>query len=526
MKRASSFFWCLLISFFSTAAQYSVFEENGKVGLKNDQGKVLIPAQHEALGWSNDTFSTLGEVTGYKSKGRWGLINLSNHRITKAEFEEIVPGDASLIIARKKSNLSLRTVTGCVSLSGKEIIPFEYDGIKISSLRAIVFTKIGNQFRFGLIDLTNRTLIPQQFKSIRPLGSLRYAIENFDAKTALFSDVGKQITEFNIDSISPFKQNVAIIYQNLQQGLMDREGLVKIEATYREIKINDDGKIYARLADDWSFLDGNATIKQTLRADSTISLGANRFQIKTSGKITLTDNQLKPITPLLFDYLGKFEKGKAIFSSNKKFGILRHNGSVLLAPKFNELKRDGDFFLARNKIDGRESWIVLDSMGLQLGYKSYDNIGSFNGSFFPVVNRNFFGGISSRGIEIIACVYDSLLQVYRSNIVVKFRGQYGIINLKEEWLATPRTNKLEVVGDERFLEFAPTQTYLKSYDGNVIYFTGNKIEVRSGMMFEHLPSGTIWEIALNGVIVNRQVQPEGAIEEIFPETEGLRGIKK
>jgi hypothetical protein len=230
MKRASCFFGCLLISFFSAAAQYSVFEENGKVGLKNDQGKVLIPAQHEALGWSNDTFSTLGDVTGYKSNGHWGLINLSNHRITKAEFEEIFPGDASLIIARKKSTLSLRTVTGCVSLSGKEIIPFEYDGIKISSLRAIVFTKIGNQFKFGLIDLTNRTLVPQQYKSIRPLGSLRYAIENFDAKTALFTDNGKQITEFNIDSISTFKQNTAIIYQNLQQGLIDREGSVQIEA--------------------------------------------------------------------------------------------------------------------------------------------------------------------------------------------------------------------------------------------------------------------------------------------------------
>ena len=82
------------------------------------------------------------------------------------------------------------------------------------------------------------------------------------------------------------------------------------------------------------------------------------------------------------------------------------------------------------------------------------------------------------------------------------------------------------LGKERFLEFAPTQTYLKSTDGNVIYFTQNKIEVRSGTMFEYLPSGTIWEIDLNGVIVNRQVQPEGSIEKIFPETEGLRGIQK
>ncbi len=526
MKSASCIFGFLLISFFSTAAQYSVFEENGKIGLKNDQGKVMIPAQYEALGWSDTPFSMLGDVTGYKSNGHWGLINLSNHRITKAEYEEMVPGDASLIIAKKKSTLSLRMVSGCISLSGKEIIPFEYDGIKISSLRAIVFTKVGNQFKYGLIDLTNKTLIPQQYKSIQPLGSLRYAIENFEAKTALFSDNGKQITEFNIDSISSFKQNMAIIYQNLQQGLIDREGLVKIQATYREIKITDDGKVFSRQANDWSFLDGQGSVKQTLRADSIIVADKNLLQIKTAGKVALSDRQFKPITPLRFDYLSDFEKGKALFLYNKKFGVVREDGSVLIAAQFDELKRDGSFFIGRNKGNGKSSSIVMDFQGAQLNLKSYESIGAFNENFFPVMSRNFWGGINAAGAEIIACVYDSILQVETGNVVVKFRGQYGVVNLKEEWLVTPRNNKLKLIGENRFMEFSPTHTYLKSFDGNVIYFTENKIEVRRGMMIENLPSGTVWEIDLNGVIVDRQVHPEGLIEMIFSETEGLRGIKK
>ena len=526
MKRLSCIFWCLLISFFSTAAQYSVYEENGKVGIKNDQGKVLIPAQHEALGWSNAPFSIVGDVMGYKSNGHWGLINLSNHRITKAEYEEIFPGDASLIIARKKSTLSLRTVTGCISLSGKVVIPFEYDGLKISSLRAIVFTKVGNYFKYGLIDLSNRTLVPQQYKSIQSLGSLRYAIENFENKTALFTDTGKRITDFNIDSISSFKQNQAIFYENLQQGLIDREGLIKIEAAYREIKINDEGKIYARSANDWTFLDGQANVKQTLQADSVVVVGKNLLQIKTAHKISLTDNFFKGITPLRFDYLSKFENGKAIFLFEKKFGVVRDDGSVLIGPKFDELIQYGSFFIGRNKVEGKYGWVLMNSLGVQLNTKGYEFISSFNGGFFPVNLRNFWGGINSSGNEIISCVYDSLLQFFEGNLVVKFRNQYGIINLKEEWLVTPRDNKLKVVSKDRFMEFTPSQTFLKSFDGKLIYFTENKIEVQSGMMFEYLPSGTIWQLDLNGIILNRQVQPEGTIEKIFPETEGLRGIKK
>ena len=38
MKRTNCIFWLLLITFFSAANSYNVFEENGKVGLKNEAG--------------------------------------------------------------------------------------------------------------------------------------------------------------------------------------------------------------------------------------------------------------------------------------------------------------------------------------------------------------------------------------------------------------------------------------------------------------------------------------------------------
>src|SRR5688500_17408555 len=126
MKRAAYFFCLFLLTIFSAAEGYSVFEVNGKVGLKNEDGKVLIPAKYEALGWSDGAFSILNNVTGYRSAGKWGLISLTNHIITKAEFEEISPTDGPLLIARKKSS-TLRIVSGMINASGKEVIPFQYD---------------------------------------------------------------------------------------------------------------------------------------------------------------------------------------------------------------------------------------------------------------------------------------------------------------------------------------------------------------------------------------------------------------
>ena len=529
MKRAYCIFWLLLITFFSAASSsssYNVFEENGKVGLKNEQGKILIPAKYDALGWSNGKFSIVNNVTGYKDAGVWGLINLENQLITKAIYEDISASDGSLIVARKKSNLSLRTVTGCLSTSGKEVIPFQYDGMHISFMHAIVFTKVGNQYKYGLIDLANKTLIPQQYKSIYSIGSLRYAVENFENKMALFTETGKQVTGFSIDSISSFKKNYAIIYQNARQGLIDRDGQIKAEPTFREIRIDDEGSLHTRGLDEWLFLDGQNLLLQRTEADSVKAIDRKQFKVTTAGLTRVEDYSFKPLFPLSFSTLGDFRKGKAIFSLNAKYGVVRQNGTIVVDAKYDDLYCDHDFFVGIRKAAGKENWTLLDSAGKEISIKPYDRIYPYNGSVFPVMTRNFWGAINASGKEVIACAYDSILQHHDNKIVVKFKGQYGIINDKEEWIITPRNYKLTLINDSRYVERSPRMTYLRAIDGNSIYFSENRLDIYPEYLIEHLATGGLWKLDLNGVIIDRQVQPEGFIEKIFTETEGLRGIKK
>src|SRR5688572_22245275 len=162
---------------------FNLFEENGKIGLKDASGKIIINAQYEALGWSNGKFSIVNNVTGYKLHGLWGLINTENHRITKPEFQDLSPGEGLILVARKKLPHSVKVQAGCLNISGKVVVPFQYDGLSIASFRAIVYMKSASRFNHGLIDLENKLLIPINFQSIYPLGSLRYGVQNFDNKT-------------------------------------------------------------------------------------------------------------------------------------------------------------------------------------------------------------------------------------------------------------------------------------------------------------------------------------------------------
>ena len=525
MKRAKYIFCLLLLPIFSIAEGYSIFEDNGKVGLKNESGKVLIPAKYEALGWSDGEFSVLNNATGYRSSGKWGLISLTNQILTKAEFEEISPVDASLLIVRKKSPGTLRIFSGAITSSGKEVIPFQYDDIKLSSLRAIVFSKIDNQYKYGLIDLENKVLIPQQFKNIISLGSLRYAAENFDGRWALFTESGKQITNFSMDSISAFQKQYAVFYNGLNQGLIDRDGLIKIGLKHQEIKINEDGTVYSRQPATWSFLDGQNKLHQKVQADSISEISKNLLKVHASGTIQLTDYNLKPVSSARIHTLSNFINGRAIFSVDQRYGVIRKDGTIVIEPKYSTLKWDNNYFLSNTRSGGKDQWILLDSLGKPLHTKPYDFILSYNGQFFPVIVRSFWGAVSPSGQEILSCTYDSILQQFDNHIVVKFHGQYGIVTQAERWVVAPRSKKIRIIAEDRFLEYTPKTTYLKSFDNSIIYFSENKLEIRGNNLLEYLPSGIIWEIGMNGVIGDRKILPD-LVEKIYPETEGLRGIKK
>lgn len=79
--------WLLTISFSVWADAFQTFEENGKVGIKNQEGKVILPASFEALGWSDGSFSVIGNVTGYRQNNQWGILNLKKNLLPKLNLK-------------------------------------------------------------------------------------------------------------------------------------------------------------------------------------------------------------------------------------------------------------------------------------------------------------------------------------------------------------------------------------------------------------------------------------------------------
>ncbi len=517
-------FLVLFTNLQSIAESYATFVDNGKVGLKNEAGQIIIPAKYEALGWSNGSFSITGEVIGYKLKGWWGILNLNNKRITPPDYSSLTPADGLLLVASKQS-AAFKISTGCISTDGKTVIPFTYSGVKIHSLRAVAFLRDGNLFKHGLIDLGNKILIPFQYRNIYPIGSLRYAVENFQGKTALYSESGKQISGFTIDSISQFNNNLAIIYEAGKQGLITREGELRSEAKYREIQV-DQKSIKARLSDEWHVLDAQNKLSEVIGADSVLSLGESRYKIKDAGLLWLVDNNFKPVNTETFLDLRSFRNGLAVFKSGNQYGVIKKSGKILLAPAFKKIILTKDYILTLEKSLDKIKWFLHDTLGQRQNSKAYDQIYQKQGTVFPVIKNGYWGAINDKGVEIVACVYDSILESRNNQLAVKFKGQYGIISLKEEWLAFPQPYQVKLLNQDRYFKQNGAVIFLCSFTGTVLYFTTNPIVIKENYFTESVSTGGTWIVNFDGRIVNRQLPPIEATEEIFPSTEGLRGIKK
>lgn len=510
-----------LFSLYADAETYLLFEENGKQGIKNEQGQVVIPASFEALGWSDGSFSVIGNVTGYRAHGHWGIIHLQKQFVTPADYETLVYGGGNNIVARKKIS-PVATKTGVLNLQGETKIPFYYDGIEINGLRAIVFNLTNGKFWFGLTDLENKQLLPLAYKNIFSLGTLRFAVQQQDGKMALYSEDGRPVTDFTIDSISSFYQGFAIVYQNSLQGLMNREGAIKLQPIYQSIKIDSDGQVFAQLPNEWRWLNAKNETQKTFQADDLTPL-RDGFQIVTRGsKVGVVDQKLQIVIPIAYETLTPIEDF-FIARKGRKYGMIERQNKTIIDFQYDSLRASRQQLLAFTASIG---WQLVGLNGKVRTGKYYQALKEKKG-FYVARHKGFEGLVDAAGKEVLHCVFDSILQIKESMAAVKFRGQYGIMDFQENWGIAPQPFPITLVNDTHYLQRQPGNSFLKTMNGRIVYFTPYPTKFENDYWVEQLPGGAERKLTYDGTVLPTSAVP--AIErvtQVFRESEGMRGVQK
>ncbi|MEM1406963.1 MAG: WG repeat-containing protein [Bacteroidota bacterium] len=501
----------------SYGIEYQIFEESGRVGLKDEEGEILIPAVYEDLGWSNDLKKPIKQVIGFQSNGLWGLISLENKQLVSPLYSRLYPFTNNLLAAARKGKVSGFDYFGVINLNGKVAVPFKYSSVKPGKNSAIVTAKNRVKISYGVVTLSGEVIIPIRYKDVSLKADV-YAVTNFDDKTALYGSDGSSLTEFIYTSVQEIAPRYLVVEHMNAFGLFSGTELVK-PTIYKTI-YSDGNEIYLQPYNTWEILNIKKEKLRSYDFDDIQPFNEN-YLVRSNHKTWIMDQHGRALTDPSAEDLIFHKSGFIAIKQSSGWGLIDRKFKSIINPVYDSLYMDAGLVFCRNSYS---TWSILDTLGLKKSEFQYEQIGNKTRYFWPVKRRGHWGFIEQSGEEIIYPVYDHVGRFISNKVVVGFHGEEGIIDKKGEWVVLPSNARLTLLTDDLYINQTHQLKTLKSIDRGTVYFTENPLEIKKDYLLETLSDGGIWKIDFNGRIENNLPRDE-RFEEVKPPSEGLFAVK-
>lgn len=480
--------------------RFTIVEKNELKGLFDEEGKTIIPIEYEDLGWVGSLPKVYNKVIGYREKGKWGLIDVKNKKVTEAMYYSLSPFYDKLIIASKGTEISRKRVYGLINAKGEQELSFRYYSLQANHEQLIAAVMNNHIPSYGVIDEEGQAVIGFKYSKIVGLSNTTYAVYDQQDKLAIYTSEGDPLTTFRYDSITPFDQHhLAKVYENGKQGVIREDGHIILPIKYQKVRISDEGEVSALPFSKWHAYTGDNKKLRTYTFEDMSPAGVNLYQIKIGdvysfvnqeGELILSENW--KIDTLLH--------GFAILKKGKRFGAMKsvksEENEIILDTIYDTLYVEEDYLLAAQQVSqDTYSWSMFDTNGEQLTSYAYQDIKPQSEGLFPVKRKNYWGYMNSRGEEVIPCQYLSASPFRQGRASVDFIDGQGIIDTYGQWTIKPfkyqgASLNLERIHDDLFIFSTKAHRYeaakygLVDNEGNEIYIS-NYALVNNGH--------TVWE---------------------------------
>lgn len=515
MNRFFSTLILIFISFLAASTPvYKVFSENGKQGLKDSYGKVVIPPQYDALGWTLTGHEVRNNRIGFQKDNKWGLVSVDNKILYPATLEAIFDATPNHIIAGKK-NINGRYKKGILSYDGELVIPFDYNHLKIFETNIIAV----KDNSYGLLNFRNNEVLPFKYKNIEHVGDLRWMVWNEENKGALFSNEGKKLTDFKIDSIYNFSSGFAKAWVGHKVGLLNRDGKWVLPADYKFLTIRNE-IVDADPFHTFSLFTNGKDLK--LHVDSIKILKNGYIHAFAGNNEWLLNKNFEKISPV----------GSAIKVSEKLIAIRENslyrifdlrNSSWWSENYFQDVRFLNDsIFIGKLNTVGINTWqlyAINNSSPLIFGIEDVEF--RFDGLMYK--KKNAWGYIDESGEVLLPAVYDLIDTIKEDKFLVRFHKFYGVINSKEEWLIPPIKEELLDFNNHGYVTFDGLNYNFYNFRGDRIYFSRYYLSLKKNFVEEQIDSKNFRRLNFKGLSI-QSAFVESGYEEVLPLQEGFIGI--
>ncbi len=453
------------------AGHFAIIEQNNKKGLVNEKGEIIIPAEHDDLGWSKGESEVLNHVIGFKKDGKWGLLNTKNQKIIPAEYYDLYPYNDENLICSRKIMGELNPVYGIISVKGKVILDFEYDHLEKSGNRLIIGSKERNNIKYGLIDVEGEAFLSIKHKRIQPLNGHLYSVSDDLYSYNLYNSQGKKVISDTFDSIGVFHGKYASVYKNGHTGLIDGNGMLIVQPKYKEIKVDENGGISVKPFPKWQLFDQNYQLRAIYNYDRVSPFEKLVFKVNTGKVEALVNVNDENLTPFKnFNFLQLVDT-LVSYSYRNKQGVMSIYGHQIIPAEYDSVYIDHPHILLYTKTTSRKGWKLAEINGEIVSNESYDNIQRLNELLFRIKKGKYWGLMKKDGSEHVLCKYDSIEDFFEGRLRVHFFGENGILDEEGSWIILPQKQEIDLLPGNRYLIRSIYGSEVSSFDGNILFKT-------------------------------------------------------
>lgn len=265
----------------TTITNYFPVYTNGKWGVINQKGEIVIEPQYEEMitipDTKTDLFICVYDVDYTNNTYKTKIINSKNEeKFTEYDAVEILENiDSNNILWYEEGVLKVKKgdLYGLINYSGKVILPIEYSSIDVlpGVKNSIIINKndqvglcdnkgniiinpeykeiksieddykngyiiINNDNLYGLIDFTKNIVLEPIYEEIKPVASTSIYIVKENGKLKAINKNKETLIENKFDDVKEINGDNLIYVKNKKYGIINIDQEIKIQAEYEDLQ--------------------------------------------------------------------------------------------------------------------------------------------------------------------------------------------------------------------------------------------------------------------------------------------------
>ena len=278
------------------------------------------------------------------------------------------------------------------------------DGMEEENKVFFAFFKVGQYYRYGLLDADYNFIIEPIFHNVSYFANGLAAVEIKSNQWGYINTKGEWVIEPKFDYAKAFSEGLAAVKIDGKYGYINTEGELVIELVCKQkIRTHEffhNGVAEVWVGSKWGIINtkGEWVVEPKFNCISSTEFSEGLLGVVIKEKYGYINTKGEYVVEPKFDCAGAFSDGLAVVRIDDKYGYINTKGEYVVEPKFDYAGAFSEG-LAAVKIDGKEGYI--NTKGEWVIKPKFDNAFIFEDGIARVIIGDIMGYINTKGKWVI-----------------------------------------------------------------------------------------------------------------------------